>query len=123
MQAREGQRARIGARRASSMQCVRSRCAISVNPVAGAVPLYLQICDDIQAWIPAANNAAPPRFNATLNADMNEAQGSQLGSDLAGLNSDLLTQNTLALQDSASIPALSQDCQTYGVTLNWQAGM
>ena len=85
------------------------------------------ICQDIAAWIPQANNADEPRFSAQLESDESEAGNAPLGQDMATLDTDLQTENSLALNSANyevtgepdPITALSQDCNGYGVTLNW----
>jgi hypothetical protein len=87
-----------------------------------------QVCQDIQAWIPQANSQDMPRVNATLSADEVIAQGTSLGDDLVSLDQDLQSENSAALMpgppgDPQDTQNLSQDCQAYGVTLNWQASL
>jgi hypothetical protein len=67
-----------------------------------------------------------PRFNATMQADEQEAQGTQLGSDLSTLDNDLQSENSAALDagppgDPQDMQILEQDCATYGVTVSQPA--
>jgi len=85
------------------------------------------ICQDIAAWIPQANNEDMPRFTAQLEADESEAGNTPLGQDMTTLDESLQTENSLALNsvnyevtgEADPITGLSQDCNGYGVTLNW----
>jgi hypothetical protein len=68
-----------------------------------------------------------PRFSTTLQTDEAQAQGTALGNDMTTLNDDLQSENTAALLPAppgqpSDISSLSQDCNAYGVTLNWNAG-
>ncbi len=82
-----------------------------------------RICNDLQAWWKIAFNEDTPRFNATIQADEHQANGTQLGSDLTTLDNDLQTENTDALLPGppgqpGDMQVLAQDCQAYGVTLS-----
>jgi hypothetical protein len=86
-------------------------------------------CNDIAAWIPQARNEDTPRFTSQLEADESQAQaaGAQLGQDMSTLDNSLQVENGNALLSvnyqvtgqPDPISGLSQDCQAYGVTLNW----
>lgn len=87
------------------------------------------ICNDLNAWIPQADNQDQPRFSSTLEADETLAtnDNSTLGNDLSTEDSDLQQDNSLALitgpiynqEGVSNTTALSSDCAAYGVTLNW----
>lgn len=89
----------------------------------------LKICNDLNSWIPQADNQDQPRFNPTLEADETMAVNdkSALGNDLATEDNDLQSDNSLAMlqgtinnqQGVSNTDALSSDCTGYGVTLNW----
>jgi hypothetical protein len=107
----------------------------ATHPSAPASPAGLtaaqgaQICNDLNAWIPGAENQDQPRFNATLETDETEAvsDGSQLGNDLPTEDRDLQEDNSLAMMTgvinnesgTTNTAALSNDCSAYGVTLTW----
>jgi hypothetical protein len=81
-----------------------------------------EICSDVAAWLPGAENRDRPRFTAMLLADVTKARGSELGLDLAGLDSDLLDENSVALMpgppgDPQNIQLVRSDCRQYGVTV------
>lgn len=82
------------------------------------------ICEDVALWLPKAENEGTPRFTAKLRADaeLARATGSQLGTDLAGLDSDLLSENAVALSDGPpgdlqNIQLVRSDCRAFGVTV------
>lgn len=86
----------------------------------------VSICNDLQAWYNVAYTEDMPRFNATMQADEQEAQGTQLGSDLSTLDNDLQSENSAALDagppgDPQDMQILEQDCATYGVTVSQPA--
>lgn len=81
------------------------------------------ICNDLQTWWNVAWNEYTPRFDATMQADEQEAQGTQLGADLSTLDNDLQTENGAAFDpgppgDPQDMQILEQDCGAYGVTVS-----
>ena len=70
-----------------------------------------------------------PRFTAQLETGESEAEAAvtALGSDMSTLDDNLQTENGVALNSNNyivtgstdPITGLSQDCQSYGVTLSW----
>jgi hypothetical protein len=68
-----------------------------------------------------------PRFSPQLESDESEAANTTLGQDMTTLDDNLQTENSLALNSANyevtdepdPITGLSQDCNGYGVTLNW----
>lgn len=79
------------------------------------------ICYDLNTWAQTANNQDTPRFNAQLEADENEAAGSQLGEDLVDLDESLQAMNSAALDpgppgDEQPVQEIESDCSAYGVT-------
>jgi hypothetical protein len=109
--------------------CGSSSPSTAANPAAesSTAPVFTSadgasICNDLNTWWQAANNEDMPRFDPTMEADEQEAQGTQLGDDLSTLDSDLQSENTDALLpgapgDPGDMQILTQDCQAYGVTL------
>lgn len=84
-----------------------------------------RICNDLTSWAAAASNDDQPRFDAQMTADESEAAGTSLGGDLSELDSDLQTENAVALEaappgsgDLTDLAGLQSDCATYGVTFN-----
>jgi len=84
-----------------------------------------RICNDLTNWAVAASNDDQPRFDAQMTADKNEAGGTSLGDDLSELDSDLQTENAVALEAAppgsgnlTDLAALQTDCAAYGVTFN-----
>lgn len=82
------------------------------------------ICEDVALWLPGAENEGTPRFTAKLRADtaLARASTSRLGPDLAGLESDLLSENAIALANGPpgqpqNIQLVRSDCQSAGVTV------
>ncbi len=80
-----------------------------------------RICNDLQAWWKIAWNEDMPRFDVEMLADEQQAQGTQLGDDLATLDSDLQAENTDALLpgppgEPGDMQILAKDCAAYGVT-------
>ena len=84
------------------------------------------ICNDLKAWLPGAFNQDQPRFNAKLDADETEAQGTPLGTDLSNLDSNLQSMNGVAFEPSppgytagppTGLGPLQQDCAAYGVNI------
>jgi hypothetical protein len=89
------------------------------------------ICNSLNGWISTAVNQDQPRLSfAEIVPAGADLQGTQLGSDIATEITDLQEDNSLALETGtfanssgvANTTALSSDCATYGVTLNWQPG-
>ena len=79
-----------------------------------------QICNDLTAWAARNVNANMPRFDATMTSDEQEAAGTQLGTDLLGLDNDLQAENATALMPGppgypTDLSALQADCSAYGV--------
>ena len=72
-----------------------------------------------------------PRFSTQLEADESEAGNTPLGQDMTTLDNALQSENSLALisnnyvvtGSSDPITGLLQDCQSYGVTLNWNQAL
>lgn len=98
--------------------------AASASPARLTEAQSAQICQDIQAWILGADNQDMPRFSTTLQTDEAQARGMALGYDMTSLDNDLQSENTDALLPTppgqpSDISSLSQDCNAYGVTLNW----
>jgi hypothetical protein len=82
-----------------------------------------RICNDLTSWAAAAANDDQPRFDAQMTADENEAAGTSLGNELSQLDSDLQTENSVALDPAppgsgslTDLAPLQSDCAAYGVT-------
>ena len=110
--------------------CGSSSSSSPAHPVAAAsAPPALtssqgaSICNDLNAWWKVAYNEDMPRFDATMDADEQQAQGTQLGDDLSTLDNDLQSENSAALDpgppgDPQDMQIIEQDCTAYGVTVS-----
>jgi hypothetical protein len=85
-----------------------------------------RICSDLNTWLAVAYNEDMPRFSAQMEADESQAEAANtaLGSDLAILDSNLQSLNSVAFEPSppgysppTGISALQQDCSDYGVNV------
>jgi hypothetical protein len=80
------------------------------------------VCNDLNTWLQTVWNQNMPRFDATMESDEEDAQGTQLGTDLTSLDSDLQSENIIPLLagppgDPSDIQLVAQDCAGYGVTI------
>jgi hypothetical protein len=111
-----------------------AQSAPSSAPASSAVPGLSSaqgksVCQDIATWIPQADNQDMPRFSTQLETDESEAGNTPLGQDMTTLDDNLQSENGNALISNNyvvtgspdPITGLSQDCNGYGVTLNWNS--
>jgi hypothetical protein len=76
-----------------------------------------RICNDFLAWLKQADNEGAPRFNQALLTDESAASGTLLGSALDQMQSDVDTNNSLALSGGGlgGLGDVVSACQGYGV--------
>jgi hypothetical protein len=97
---------------------------VAAKPAALSVRQGAKICDDLNSWVAGASHLSKPQFSSQMGSDMSEAGYSDLGSDLMGLDTNLVNLNAGALKTSppnyypvTGLGALTDDCASYGVII------
>jgi hypothetical protein len=91
---------------------------VAAKPAALSVRQGAKICDDLNAWVAGASHLSKPQFSSQMGSDMSEAGYSDLGSDLMGLDTNLVNLTSPPnYYPVTGLGALTDDCASYGVII------